>query len=198
MPLARTPWRPRPGLRIAVVALALLAAGSSGASSRIALDTALSQIGFTLKTRWGQTLEGHFPSWHGEIVVLDDGRHQVRLLLPTREVEISGSRNFTRITRGPGFFDAERYPEMLFVSDPYPGTLARDGGEMAGVLSIRGVRQRETFTIAASECVRPALDCDVVGQGNVRRSRYAMDRWSYALSDEVRFTLRIRAAADPD
>ena len=196
MPASRHPCRVRAGLRIAVGALALLAAASTGASSRIALDTALSQIGFTLKTRWGQTLEGHFPNWHGEIVVLEDGRHQVRLLLPTREVEIGGSRNFTRITRGPGFFDVERHPEMRFVSDPYPSALIRDGGQMSGVLSIRGVQQREVFTITASECARPALDCDVVGQGNVRRSRYAMDRWAYALSDEVRFHLRIRAA-DP-
>lgn len=186
-------WR----LQLGIIALALLTTASVLASSRVSMDTDASQIGFSLKTRWGQTLEGRFQDWHGEILTLDDERHQVRLTLLTRDVEIIGSRNYTRITRGAGFFDAERFPEVVFISDPYPGTLIRSGGEMTGLLSIRGVRQRETFTIAASDCARPAVDCDVVGQGDVRRSRYAMDRWGYALSDDVRFTLRIRAAADP-
>ena len=196
----RTAWRwcAGPGRHLATLVLSLLVAATTQASERIVLDTKASQIGFNLKTRWGQTLEGRFSDWHGEILVLDDGRHQVRLTLLTRDVEIIGSRNYTRITRGAGFFDAERYPEVVFVSDPYPGTLSRHGGEMTGVLGIRGVRQREVFTIAPSECARPAVDCDVVGEGDVRRSRYAMDRWGYALSDHVRFILRIRAVAGPD
>ena len=156
------------------------------------LDTARSQIGFTLRTRWGQLLEGRFPDWTGLIRTLPDGAHQVRLTLDAASVEIDGNRSYTRITRGPGFFDVERYPEVVFVSDPYPTVLLRDGGEMTGVLAIRGVRQRESFRIQPAACDRPALDCDVVGQGDIRRSRYAMDRWGYALSDQVRFTLRIR------
>lgn len=156
------------------------------------LDTARSQIGFTLRTRWGQVLEGRFPDWTGLIRTLPDGAHQVRLTLDAASVEIDGNRSYTRITRGPGFFDVERYPEVVFVSDPYSTALLRDGGEMTGVLAIRGVRQRESFRIQPAACDRPALDCDVVGQGDIRRSRYAMDRWGYALSDQVRFTLRIR------
>lgn len=161
----------------------------------LALDTKRSEIGFNLKTRWGQQLDGRFDDWRGEIFVLDDGRHQVQLVLDAGSVEIVDSRAYTRITRGPGVFDVERYPEVRFVSDPFPATLARDGGEMTGLLSIRGVQHRETFRIAAAGCARPAFDCDVSGQGDVRRSRYAMDRWGYAIADQVRFTLRIRAVA---
>jgi len=159
----------------------------------LSLDLKRSEIGFSLKTRWGQQLEGRFDDWHGDIAVLSDGRHQVRLILDAESVEIIDSRAYTRITRGPGVFDVARYPEVRFVSDPYPATLARDGGEMTGILSIRGVQRRETFRIAAADCARPGLDCDVVGEGDVRRSQYAMDRWGYALADQVRFTLRIRA-----
>ncbi|WP_101925540.1 MULTISPECIES: YceI family protein [Luteimonas] len=193
-------WRARAGRgfgRAACALLLLACATGAAASKRIVLDTDASRISFSLKTRWGQVLDGRFADWHGEIRVLDDGRHQVRLTLLTRDVEIVGSRNYTRITRGAGFFDAERYPEVVFLSDPYPATLPRDGGEMTGVLAIRGVRQREVFSVAPSTCERPGLDCDVIGQGDVRRSRYAMDRWGYALSDDVRFTLRMRAVPDP-
>ncbi|UNK42714.1 YceI family protein [Luteimonas sp. S4-F44] len=189
-PSPGTPWLLSAGLWLAAVAVAPAMANETRA---LVLDTARSDIGFQLRTRWGQQLEGRFDAWRGEIVVLPDGRHQVRLTLPTGGVEIVGSRSYTRITRGAGFFDVERHPEVRFVSDPYPPTLAREGGAMTGVLSIRGIAQRETFRIAPAECARPAVDCDVVGEGDVRRSRYAMDRWGYALSDQVRFTLRIRA-----
>ena len=177
--------------------LLLLAMPAAATLPDRALDAGRSQIGFTLRTRWGQLLEGRFPDWSGLIRTLPDGAHQVRLTLATAGVEIDGNRSYTRITRGPGFFDVERYPEVVFVSDPYPTALLRDGGELTGVLSIRGVRQRESFRIQPAACDRPALDCDVVGQGDIRRSRYAMDRWGYALSDQVRFTLRIRAV-DPN
>ncbi|WP_394002935.1 YceI family protein [Luteimonas sp. WGS1318] len=182
-------------MRALVVAgvLLLLALPASATLPDRALDTTRSEIGFTLRTRWGQLLEGRFPEWSGLIRTLPGGDHQVRLTLVTGGVEIDGSRSYTRITRGPGFFDVERYPEAVFVSDPYSTALLRDGGELTGVLSIRGVRQRESFRIEPAGCERPAVDCDVVGQGDIRRSRYAMDRWGYALSDQVRFTLRIRA-----
>lgn len=170
---------------------------STGLDGITALDTRRSDIGFSLRTRWGQQLEGRFDDWHGDILVLPDGRHQVRLILESDSVEIIDSRAYTRITRGPGVFDVTRYPEIRFVSDPYPASLPHEGGEMTGVLSIRGVQRRETFRIDAATCARPAIDCDVIGEGDVRRSQYAMDRWGYALADQVRFTLRIRALDTP-
>jgi len=181
------------GLCLSAACIAPAAASADVPGQTLAMDLKRSDIGFSLKTRWGQQLEGRFDTWRGDISVLADGRHQVRLILDADSVEIIDSRAYTRITRGPGVFDVARYPEVRFVSDPFPATLARDGGEMTGILSIRGVQRRETFRIAATQCTRPGLDCDVVGEGDVRRSQYAMDRWGYALADQVRFTLRIRA-----
>ncbi|VXB12747.1 conserved exported hypothetical protein [Luteimonas sp. 9C] len=181
------------GLCLSSVCVASAWATADAPGQSLVLDTKRSEIGFNLRTRWGQQLAGRFDDWRGDIAVLGDGRHQVRLILDAGSVEIIDSRAYTRVTRGPGVFDAARFPEVRFVSDPYPATLARDGGEMTGILSIRGVQRRETFRIAAAECARPGLDCDVIGEGDVRRSQYAMDRWSYALADQVRFTLRIRA-----
>src|SRR3546814_3556001 len=45
------------------------------------IDPAASHVGFTLKTRWGRTLVGHFPHYEGVVAALPDGRHQVRLRL---------------------------------------------------------------------------------------------------------------------
>lgn len=157
-----------------------------------AIDDAASEIGFTLKTRWGQPLEGRFPVYRGEISTLDDGRRRVRLVLSAADIEIVGHKSYTRLTRGKGFFDAERFPEVSFLSDPYAPGLPVTGGPLGGVLTIRGVQHREEFELAPATCADPGLGCDVVASGTVQRSHYGVDRWSFALSDSVRFSLRIR------
>ena len=78
------------------------------------------------------------------------------------------------------------------MSEPYPSALIAQGGKLAGELTIRDVSRRETFVIEPSTCARPAYDCDVVANGSVRRTDYGVDRWIFAVSDHVRFTLRLR------
>ena len=172
-----------------VVAAAMLSATLACAAE---IDPVASRIGFTLKTRWGQTLQGRFPDAQGEVAERDDGRHQVRLRLSSGTVEILGHPSYTRLTRGSGFFDAADYPHVDFLSDPYPPDLLRHGGEMPGVLTIHGVSRREAFTIQPAHCERPARDCDVVASGTIRRTDYGINRWNFALSDNVHFSLRVR------
>jgi len=180
-------------LRAAGGLLGLVLAAEAGA---VAIDPSLSNIGFSLRTRWGQVLEGRFPRYEGEIEHLPDGRQQVRLRLSARDVEIVGNRTYTRLTRGDSFFDADRYPTIEFVSAPYRAELLRDGGPMVGALSIRGVRRDETFRIDRATCAQPARDCDVVAQGSVNRDDYGVDRWSFALARHVVFHLRVRTFAE--
>lgn len=173
---------------IAVAAAVLLAAPSHAGR----IDRSASEIGFTLTTRWGQTLRGRFPEYEGEFKVLEDGRRQVRLWLSAADVRIIGNVRYTRLTRGSGFFDAERYPRVTFVSEPYDDILLRDGGVLMGTLVIRDVQRLETFTVLPAECPQPGRDCDVVATGVIDRADYGMDRWNFALAPEVRFELRIR------
>ncbi len=156
------------------------------------IDPVASHIGFTLKTRWGQALVGRFPDYRGEVAELGGDRHRVQLQLSAATVEIVDHATYTRFTRGEGFFDAAHYPHVDFVSDAYPPELLRDGGPLPGTLTIHGVRHREVFTISPATCARPASDCDVVASGSIRRSDYGIDRWNFALSDRVRFSLRVR------
>lgn len=155
------------------------------------VDAQKSWAGFSLKTRWGQTLEGHFPVMEGEIVPAGD-RKRVQLRLSTDEVVVIGSPRYSRLTRGEGFFDADHHPQVVFVSDAYPASLVREGGRLAGELTIRGTTRREVFIVEPSTCDRPGIDCDVVAAGVVYRGDYAMDRWAFALSDRVQLVLRLR------
>lgn len=183
-----------PGPWVLALLGCLLVAGASRAAEEV--DPAHSSIGFTLTTRWGQRLDGDFPAYRGRIEDLADGRKRVRLALAARRITIVGHPGYSRLTRGAGFFDADRYPEVLFVSEPYAAALTRDGGTLRGRLRIRNVERTEAFTIEPAECARAGVDCDVVASGNVRRSDYGVDRWAFAIDDEVRFTLRIRVRGD--
>lgn len=180
-----------------LLALALLVATPAALGVRAGeIDPATTQIGFTLKTRWGQVLRGRFPEFRGAIEPLADGRRRTRVVLFTRSVEIVGHANYTGFMRGEGFFDARRHPEVSFVSEPYDDVLVRQGGKLMGRLRIRGIEREESFTLAPAPCERPALDCDVVATGVVRRSDYGLDKWSFAVGDQVRFTLRLRVKED--
>lgn len=64
------------------------------------LDVVRSQIGFEVRTRFGQRIEGVFPRFEGRIEVLSDGRHQVHLKMFTRTVEIPGKERYTGWMRG--------------------------------------------------------------------------------------------------
>ncbi len=161
------------------------------------IDPAASSVGFTLKTRWGKTLVGHFPRYEGEVAELPNGLHQVRLRLSAADVEIEGSTTFTHLTRGEGFFEADRFPWVEFVSDPYSAALTRNGGRLGGVLTIRGVQRREAFVIPPAPCERPGVECDITARGSIDRGRYGMGRWGFALSDKVVFSLRVRTAPGP-
>lgn len=181
-----------------VLVLAALAAWACAASAamRGGIDTDASWAGFTLKTRWGQTLEGRFPVMEADLARTEGERKRVVLRLSTRDVEIIGYPRYTEFTRGEGFFNATRHPHVVFVSDAYPPALLRDGGTLAGDLTIRGTTRREVFTVEPAACDRPGIDCDVLATGVVYRGDFHMDRWGFALSDRVRMVLRLRLRGD--
>lgn len=142
-------------------------------------------------------LEGVFPRHQGGVKQLPDGRMQVQLRMSTRDVEIEDHPRYTEWTRSSRFFDAARYPAVVFVSDPYTEELLRQGGPLGGELSIRGITRPETLSVAPATCNRPARECDVVVTGAVRRSDYDMDDWKMAVNDRVVFVLRARLKQGP-
>lgn len=172
--------------------LLLLCLWPALAATAETFDPEASRFGFELRTRWGMKLEGVFPHYEGEVRHLADGHHQVVLRMYTQSVEIIGHPRYTDWTRSAMFFEASRYPVVTFVSRPYDPEMLRQGGALAGELSIRGITRPKTLAVAASTCARPALDCDVVATGAVRRSDYDMDDWMMAISDRVVFVLRAR------
>ena len=183
--------------RHARIAFALAGPGLllAGAACAQSFDPAHTRIGFELRTRWGQALAGVFPRYDGAVRQLPNGNQQVTVRLASGDVAIVGYPRYTEIARGERFFDARRHPWISFTSDPYPPELLRQGGRLTGTLRIHGVAQDETFTVAPSACTRPAIDCDLVARGSVRREDYGMDDWKVAIRGRVQFELRLRLEA---
>src|SRR3546814_16841456 len=94
---------------------------------------------------------------------------------------MEGSPTCTRLTRGDGFFEADRFAWVEFVSDPYPDELMREGGRLGGSLTIRGVERRESFVIRPATCEAPGVACDIVARGSINRDAYGLGRWGFAL-----------------
>jgi polyisoprenoid-binding protein YceI len=181
-----------PLVRLGALGLGLLAAWPLQASEKSDFDPAHTRLGFELRTRWGQVLDGVFNRYEGEVTHLPDGRHQVRLRMYTRDVEILGHPRYSEWARSEKFFDADRYPVVVFTSKPYDERLLREGGRLEGDLSIKGINRARSLDVAPTTCDRPARDCDVLATGAVRRSDYDMDDWMLAVSDRVVFVLRAR------
>jgi len=156
-----------------------------------------SRAEFTLKTRWNQTLLGRFPHVEGRVEVDGKGLRRTYFKLDPNLVEIADSPRYSRLARGPRFFDAARYPQIEFTSDPYPAALLRNGGPLDGELRLHGIQRRERFILVPATCDRPGIDCDIVAHGTVRRSAYGLDGWQMALRESVVFTLRVRTREAP-
>src|SRR3546814_11171865 len=127
--------------------------------------------------RWGQPLDGRFPSVRGAVDDLGGKRHRVRLILSTHDVEIVGHAGYTRFARGRGFFDSARWPLVEFISDPYTPELLQSGGALGGILSMRGIQRREVFVLQPATCAPPGIDCEVVPHGRLRPGHHGPQPW---------------------
>lgn len=155
-------------------------------------DPEHTRFDFQLRTRWGQRVAGRFPRYEGDVQVLGDGRHRVRVVLLTSAVDVARSPRYTAMARGERFFDAARHPRIVFESDAYAPELLARGGTLRGRLQLHGVERVEAFQLEPATCARPGRDCDIVARGSVQRDAYGMDAMGFALGRRVDFTLRVR------
>lgn len=160
----------------------------------LSFDPAHTRLGFKLRARWGQLLQGWFPHYEASIGVLPDGRHQVQLKLYTADVDVNESARYSAWARGDSFFDTRHYPTVTWASEPYDVAVVAHGGRLPGTLTIRNVSRPEKLEVAPPPvgCAHPGYDCDVQITGAISRDDYGMDGYRMALDDRVEFVLRMR------
>ena len=171
-------------------------AAKTGVETR-RLDDSRSSADFEVKVLWLIGVHGRFGKVHGT-VTLD--RERGTIVADARiEVAAISMRNhsYEEWVKSPEFFDVANHPQIRFLSDPFPSDRLREGGEIAGVLSLRGLERRLTLRVEPSECPDAiAGACPVEANGTIHRSEFGMKSRRGTLSDKVDLGLSVYLA-DP-
>jgi len=176
-----------------------IAAGAAERYQKLALDTARSHVDFEVKVLWLVGVHGRFGNVHG-MITLDHFRNAatVEAQIDTSVVAMR-NRSHEEWVKSAEFFDAEHYPQIAFVSDAIPLQRLQMGGDIDGMLTLRGVSKRVRFELAKPDC--PATsgdDCPLEAEGSIHRSDFGMSSRRGTLSDKVdlSFSIATRPMAD--
>ena len=160
------------------------------------IDAAASHAGITVDLRVAGKVDGRFGRVEGELRPADGGRWQVVARIDARALKLDGPGWMQRSTRSPSFLDVERHPRIDFVSAPFVRELLRDGGELAGELSLRGRTRVVAFRLEPAECDAPGRGCPIRVRGTVSRRQFGMVAQRLWLRDEVGFDFQVRLQAE--
>ncbi len=185
----------RPGLRLAALLAAAVAAAAAapaaGQQRSIRLNGERSQAEFRVQLLWLMPLRGQFGSLRGEIDVDPAGRQaQVKAAADVEHVRMS-ARIYEDWIKSAEFFDSAAHPAIEFTSSRFALANLRDGGQLRGTLTIRGVRRELEFEIRPADCEQPGTDCPIRLRTTLRRSAFGMRSRLGTLGDRVRLRLRI-------
>jgi len=181
----------------ALLASAGAAAADSGAAPLL-FDRQQSRADFSVRVMWLIPVHGRFGSVHGTIAIdRFRGSARVDALIDVADVHMR-TRGDEEWVKSAEFFDVQHYPQIQFVSEPFSLARLDKGGEVNGLLTIRGVARPARFELQPSECAGASgSDCPVEAEGTIRRSEFGMRSRRGALSDKVDLSFSIRVVAPP-
>lgn len=177
------PLRRRFALLIGLLLAPLPALAAEG--ELIRLDASRSEVGFKVKVMWLLGVNGRFGRVEGTVRT-DPFRNRLSVDASIDVTSVSmGRRSYEEWVMSEEFFDAAEHPRIRFVSEPFPRARLHSGGELRGDLTMRGVRQPVRFDLRPAECDRPAYDCPIQVEGQVKRSQFGMGSHRGTLADRV-------------
>lgn len=178
---------------VAAIVVALPAAARAADVDVVRLDGTRSRGGFTVRLLWLVGVDGRFGRVDGEVRI-DRFRDQfsVDAHVDAAGVAMDGRRTEEWV-RSAEFFDAARHPRIEFGSEAIPRRRLRDGGDLPGWLTIRGIRRPVVFRLQPATCERPAYDCPIVVAGTIRRTEFGMHSRRGTLADKVQLNFDIYA-----
>jgi polyisoprenoid-binding protein YceI len=196
----RTSITRRHYLARSVLLAGVLACGVAQAEGEttLALDAERSSAEFEVKVLWLIGVHGRFGRVQGEI------RVDAQRVLATADARIEvgaitmRNRSYEEWLKSPEFFDASAHPDILFASRPFALNNLRQGGEIAGLLTVRGIERPIVLQVTPSTCPEAlAVNCPVQASGSIRRSEFGMRTRRASVSDKVDLAFTIYLAAAP-
>ena len=197
MAIKEKTWRPQAAffLGFGFAVLVALRPATGRAEDRIehlAFDSTKSWVDFEVKVLWLVGVHGRFGSVHGTISVDHfRGAATVEAQIDANVVSMR-SKSHEEWVKSPEFFDAEHYPQIAFISDAIPLKRLQSGGEIGGMLTLRGVNRRVQFNLIKPDCPAAVGDnCPIEAEGSIRRSDFGMSSRRGTLSDKVDLSFSI-------
>ncbi|MCB1561301.1 MAG: YceI family protein [Xanthomonadales bacterium] len=142
-------------------------------------------------------LEGRFLSLHGNLRIDETvQRADIAVSIDSNSVWMAKESN-AEYARSGEFFDAAHHPQIRFQATAVPLSLFREGGEMPGRVTLRGVTRPLTLSVDPASCERPGDDCDVIARGTVDRSDFGMTSKTLFVGKRVELSFRIRLRETP-
>jgi polyisoprenoid-binding protein YceI len=145
---------------------------------------------------------GHlgFSTFYGTLAVAEGNLHldrdapeasTVAVVMKTASLE-SGNAELNKSLMASGMFDAEKFPEIGFVSTSVTVTDASHA-EVTGDLTLKGITKPVTLTVTfIGSGVTPTSGKETVGfeaTGKIDRHDFSLDRWRGFVGDEVSLTM---------
>jgi polyisoprenoid-binding protein YceI len=164
------------------------------------IDTARSLATFSVRAVWIKRIEGRFAHIEGSIrPELAPDRYALRVRVASGSV-LMAREGYEEWARSPDFFDTAQHPWIEFEARDLPGELLRAGGEIEGLLTLRGEQRPVRFELLPSDCAQAGFECPVQARGEVERSDFGMDARRLFVGDKVRlnFDIRLREASAED
>lgn len=181
------------------VLLALGALALSGPARELPLDAEHSRVRFSIPVLWLFHREGDF----ADLALRVDVDEATGLADIEARVQVASARmdNPADVAtlKSREYFDALNHPEIRFSATAVPLTVIREGGELGGLLSLRGVSREVRFQIVPEPCAADtgAEYCPFELAGAIRRHDYGMSARRGILGDEVSVAIRIEPARAP-
>lgn len=137
--------------------------------------------------------QGSFSELSGALLIQNDTA-QVKARIKTASA-VMKSESDAALLKSATYFDAARFPEIEFRSLNFPRALLREGGQISGVLTVRGISQKQFFNLTLKPCkaefAQTPWRCGFDVAGTLKRSDFGMKARRGIVSDDVELTLSI-------
>lgn len=169
------------------------------ARAPLAIDGPRSNVEFLVRLRLRMRATGRIAGIGGELRPQPAGGWTVRVQADGRDLRVAGPRWMGRVTRSDDFLAVDRYPAIRFNSQAFSDRTLREGGQVRGQLTLRGLTRPVSLRLLPSACADPGRDCDLRVHGTISRLDFGMTAYPRSVKDdvEIRLQVRLRPAGAP-
>ncbi|MCU0754976.1 MAG: YceI family protein [Xanthomonadales bacterium] len=188
-----------------ILTLALLWSCSLAVGRELLLDPEQSRVRFSIPVLWLFEREGDFPDLRLRVDIDEStGLADIEARVQVASARMDNPADVETL-KSRDYFDALNHPEIRFTAHAVPVAVLRQGGELAGQLSLRGVTRELRFQLTAEPCGVLPGDADPAGEpaergphycpfelvGAIHRHDYGMSARRGILGDEVSVSIRL-------